>query len=377
MARTRFGDSGDPSRVGWRDAGRLVQLHRSASERKQLMRAPDLTYLFWESTLRCNLCCSHCGSSCEASSPVDELTTEQVVAILRTIAADFDASRIFVSITGGEPLLRQDLVEVVAEMTRLGMRSCIVSNGTLLSKDKARQLYDAGMRTASVSIDGDRHEHEQVRGKGSYDKALAGIRTAREAGFIDVEAITCARPANLSSFAQIERVVRQAGANLWRIITIDTMGRLAGGQDRSLWLDPAQIRRTLGFVERRRIELERAGDDFGLQFSCGGFLGVRRDAAVRPAASQCYAGLCVGSILCDGQVSACPSLPRNWAQGSALEQRFSKIWQERFVEHRTTQWRKTGPCDGCDWFSICLGGGVHERLAQPDDFCWLQRQCDG
>ncbi len=376
MAPAGFGHD-DPGRVGLADAGRLVRLHRAASERKQLMKAPDLTYLFWESTLRCNLRCAHCGSSCEPSSSVDELTTGQVVDILRTIAADFDTSRIFVSITGGEPLLRKDLVEVVAEMSRLGMRSCIVTNGTLLTKEKAGALYDAGMRTVSVSIDGDRREHEQVRGKGSYDKALAGMRVAREADFIDVEAITCARPANLSSFSQIERTVRQAGANMWRIITIDTMGRLAGGRDSSLWLDPAQARRTLAFVERRRIELERAGDDFSLQFSCGGFLGVRRDAAVRPAQSQCYAGLCVGSILCDGQVSACPSLPRSWAQGSALEQRFSTIWRERFVEHRTTQWRKTGPCDGCDWFSICLGGGIHERLAQPDQFCWLERQCDG
>jgi radical SAM protein with 4Fe4S-binding SPASM domain len=363
-----------PSRVGLRDLPRLVTLHRAAARRRQLMREPDLTYLFWEATLRCNLRCEHCGSSCEASSPVTELDTAQVVAILRSIAEDFDARRIFVSITGGEPLLRKDLEEVVAEMTRLGMRACIVTNGTLLDRERARRLYQAGMRTASVSIDGDRREHEEVRGKGTWEKALAGLRAAREVGFVDVEAITCVRPANLGSLASVERAVRAAGANLWRLITIDTMGRLAGARTTPLWLDPPQVRQLLAFVERRRQQLGQAEDPFGVQFSCGGFLGVRHDLEVRPADGQCFAGLCVASILSDGQVSACPSLPRQWAQGSALTERFSQVWQQRFEKHRTAEWRKSGPCQGCAWFDLCLGGGLHERLAQPDSFCWLGRQ---
>ena len=364
-----------PSRVGLRDLPRLVTLHRAAGRRRQLMRQPDLTYLFWESTLRCNLRCEHCGSSCEATSPVTELSNGQVIDILRTIAEDFDARRIFVSITGGEPLLRKDLEEVVAEMTRLGMRCCIVTNGTLLSHTRARSLYEAGMRTASVSIDGYRDEHEGVRGKGTWDRALAGLTAARDVGFVDVEAITCVRPANLGSLVSVERAVRTAGANLWRLITIDTMGRLAGAKATPLWLAPDEVRQLLAFVERRRLELEQAEDSFGVQFSCGGFLGPRRDLDVRPADGQCFAGLCVASILSDGQVSACPSLPREWAQGSALEQRFSQVWTQRFEKHRSSDWRKTGPCEGCDWFDLCLGGGLHERLAQPDSFCWIQRQC--
>jgi radical SAM protein with 4Fe4S-binding SPASM domain len=85
----------------------------------------------------------------------------------------------------------------------------------------------------------------------------------------------------------------------------------------------------------------------------------------------------VASILCDGSVSACPSLPRSWAQGSALDERFSTIWHSRFERHRDPRWRRTGICADCDWFDLCLGGGLHERLAQPAHFCWLERQCDG
>jgi len=340
------------------------------------MREPDLTYLFWESTLRCNLHCAHCGSSCEPSSPLRELSTVEICGILDTIAQDFDPRRIFISITGGEPLLRDDLEAVVAHMSRLGLLSCIVSNGTLITRDRAKQLRDAGLRTVCVSIDGLCAEHDDVRGRGSYDRAMRGVAVAREAGFADVEAITCVRDANLASLPEIETAVRYAGANLWRLITVDKMGRLAGTEQTPLWLGPRGVRRTLDFVAQRRAELQKAGDPFSVQFSCGGFLGVRREGVVRSEHNQCSAGLHSASILCDGSVAACPSLPRSWLQGSALQERFSAIWQREFRRHRDYGWRRTGPCEHCDWFSLCLGGGLHERLAQPDDHCWLLRQSD-
>ena len=373
LLRALWGADRDPTRVRLRDFSRLIALHRAVAGRRQLMQQPDLTYLFWESTLRCNLRCTHCGSSCEATSPVKELSTDQVRRILDTIGEDFDARRIFVSITGGEPLLRQDLYEVVAHMTGLGMTSCIVSNGVLLTAGRAARLVDAGMRTVSISIDGNEQQHERVRGEGSYRKAMNGITVAREHGFSDVEAITCVRPDNIADLKSVEAMVRAAGANLWRLITVDCMGRLAGLKDEAMWLEPPEVRQLLDFIAARRRHLAGMDEDFGVQFSCGGLLGIR-DGDVRHPEGQCYAGLCVGSILCDGGVSACPSLPRSWIQGSALERRFSSIWQGEFEKHRTTGWRRSGVCQGCDWFDLCLGGGLHERLAQPERFCWLDRQ---
>ncbi len=325
----------DPGGAGPRDLPQMVDLHREARHRRQLMERPDLTYLFWESTLRCNLKCTHCGSSCDATSRVEELSTEQVLGILDTIGEDFDTSRIFVSITGGEPLLRPDLFEVVQRLTDLGMESCIVTNGTLLTRERAARLVAAGMRTVSISLDGAEAEHDAVRGKGSFTRALAGVTAAREAGIEFVETITCVRPANLESLDRVSEDARAAGSNLWRLITIDSMGRLSGRPDPEMWLDSDHLRQLMAYIETRRQAAARAGDPgLDVQFSCGGFLGVALEGQVRPDASQCYAGLCVGSILCDGRVGACPSMPRAWSQGSALEQRFSTIWRERFDDYR-------------------------------------------
>lgn len=85
------------------------------------------------------------------------------------------------------------------------------------------------MRTVSIGIDGDEERHEAVRGRGTFRRSLEGLTRARAAGFHDVEAITCVRPGNLDLLPEIERAVRGAGANLWRLITIDRMGRRAGG----------------------------------------------------------------------------------------------------------------------------------------------------
>lgn len=356
------------------DFKKLVAVKKDAARRSRLFARPDLTYLFWEATLRCNLRCAHCGSACEARSPVRELETGEVLSIIDSIAEDFDGRRIFVSITGGEPLLRPDLYEVVSRFTHHGMRSCIVTNGTLLGPAEASRLFDAGMRTVSISVDGLRETHDAVRGPGTFAKALAALGVARRAGFRTVEAITCVRPDNLDELAGIEAAVREAGAHLWRTITIDRMGRGAEAAGAGLWLDGPSVRRLLDHVAARRADLRKRGDRFGVRFSCGGFLGVRRELSVRPGDGQCFAGLCVASILCDGQVGACPSMPRSWAQGSALTRRFSEIWKNEFARYRDLGWRREGICADCSWFSVCLGGGLHERLVQPDDFCWLDRQ---
>lgn len=367
---------GEPRHLRVLDFPRLVEIYQDSRQRLEYFEHPDLTYLFWEATLRCNLRCAHCGSRCEADSPTDELGTEEVKRIFSTIAEDFEARRIFVSITGGEPLLRPDLVEVVTHLSSLGLRSCVVTNGTLLRDREAAALASAGMRTASISVDGVGPTHEAIRGPNTFERALRGITCARRAGFRTVEAITCARPGNLDELGAIEAAVRAAGATRWRLITIDKMGR--GGDDgaRDLWLDPHGVNRLLDFIALRRARGRAEGDPFDVRFSCGGFLGVARERAVRPGFGQCYAGLCVASLLADGEVSACPSLPRWFAQGSARRERFSTIWRREFRTHRDVAWHRHGPCSDCSWFGACLGGGLHERLAQPREFCWLDRQTE-
>jgi len=363
-----------PPGPGLGDIPALARAMREAAVRTRLMADPQLTYLFWECTLRCNLRCAHCGSSCGDRPPPGELGTREVLAALDTIIEDFDASRIALAITGGEPLIRPDLEEVAACASRAGMTVGMVTNGVLATAERARDLVQSGMTIVSVSIDGLEASHDAVRGPGTFQKTLAGIEALRRGGFRAVEILTCVRPANLGELDDIEAMVGELGIRSWRLLAIDRMGRAAGPTVADAWLDPGGVVRLLEFIRSRRRLAGGAQDAVDVRFSCGGYLGPRYELAVRPCDGQCLAGLCAASILHDGSVGACPSLPRELVQGSVLKDRFSRIWKERFELFRKTEWRRSGPCESCSWFQVCLGGGLHGRYAQPDSFCWLKRQ---
>ena len=365
----------DPTALGLLDVPAAVAALRESARRLSYMKHPTLTYLFWEATRRCNLRCRHCGSSCENVPVPGEMGTLEVLKVLDTICEDFDTSGMTLAITGGEPLLRPDLEEVLERATAAGMGCGMVTNATLATVSRTRDLVAAGLRVASVSLDGPKDLHEAIRGAGTFERTLAGMRALREGGTRLIEVITCVRPANLPVLPELEALLRGLGVNAWRLVTIDRMGRAAQAENSDTWLEPSQVRQLLDFVRTRRQSAPAPQSPrFNISYSCGGYLGPAYEFEVRDRDRQCFAGVCVASLLADGQVSACPSLPRSWAQGSVRQERFSTIWRERFQQHRTTDWRRTGPCAECRWFGACLGGGLHERLAQPDEFCWLGRQ---
>ena len=364
----------DPFRLTPLKIPAAVKAHRESLYRLSYFRRPELQYLFWESTLRCNLRCVHCGSACEEHAPRGELGTSQVLAVLDTILEDFNSQKMTLAITGGEPLLRPDLEEVCEKAVSGGMRVGMVTNATLAKASRVRDLVASGMSVASVSVDGVGALHDAMRGEGTYVRTMQGIRELQAGGMPVIEIVTCVRPANLPYLPDLHRVVTGLGIRNWRLITIDRMGRAALSDPDETWLAPPQVRQLLEYTASLRKQYPGPKPAFNVSFSCGGYLGTDYEFKVRGANRQCYAGLCVASLLYDGQVSACPSLPREWAQGSVKEMRFSEIWKSRFQKFRDLSWRREGPCKSCAWFGACLGGGLHERLAQPDDFCWLQRQ---
>jgi Fe-coproporphyrin III synthase len=134
----------------------------------------------WNVTRRCNLKCIHCYSSSQNVQYSDELTTQEGKRLIDDLAA-FGSPVLLLS--GGEPLLRQDLPELAKYAVDKGLRVVISTNGTLITKDLARVYSDIGLSYIGVSLDGLREVHDLFRGvRGAFDKTLRGIRTARDAG---------------------------------------------------------------------------------------------------------------------------------------------------------------------------------------------------
>lgn len=328
-----------------------LELWQRYSENKR--KNPRLTYLFWESTLRCNLTCRHCGSSCGNRAVTGELKTKEIKQALEEISKDFPAKKIMLAITGGESLLRKDIFEVIEFADKLGFNCGMVTNGLLLTVETVKKLKNSGIKSISISLDGLRENHEFIRGKDTFGKTLEGIRNMIEEQFTMSEIITCVYQRNVQELNQIYRLVKKLGVKSWRLFAISPIGRAKNQKD--LFLSPEQFKYFLDFIKEKR----KKDKNLKISFMEQGFLGIDYENEVRGGFFFCLAGINVGSILYDGSISACPSLPREFIQGNIRKDKFKNVWDNKFKEFRQIDWKKQGICHECEQWDYCHGNGMH------------------
>ena len=169
-----------------------------------LYRNPDLRQLFLELTLRCNEHCFHCGSNCMPQSG-EELSVDEYRRILEEVKEDFDLRRLYLCITGGEPLLQPEFFDILGYAHELGYRWGMTTNATLITREVARRLAGSGMLTVSVSIDGLRETHDRLRGlPGGYDAAMRGIQNLiDEKAFQNVQVTTVVNHENIGELDEL------------------------------------------------------------------------------------------------------------------------------------------------------------------------------
>ena len=308
--------------------------------------------------MRCNLSCQHCGSSCSPERiDKDELTTEEIKDVFRTIAEDFDPKKIVIAVTGGEPLLREDIFEVMGYANKLGFSWGMVTNGTLITPGIINQMKEAKMATISVSLDGLEENHNWLRrNKGGFKKTSNNIRLLTSSRCFDtVEIITCVNQKNLNELNKIYDLCNDLGADRWRMFTIASVGRAKNNSE--LFLDRQQLNDLLKYIQDKRKE-KKSKPKVGL---CDeGFFGLEYEGEVRDQLFYCWAGIHVGGILYNGDIAACPILPREYArQGNIRGDRFSEIWNNKYELFRDRNWRKCGDCKDCSWWEFCEGNSLH------------------
>lgn len=315
----------------------------------------DLTYFFWETTLKCNLKCRHCGSDCDKDKSIENLPKEKVLQVFRDIAANYKAEDIMVAVTGGEPLVRKDLFEILSEIGGMGFPWGMVTNGMLVDENIVRKCEDAGMKTVSVSLDGIGETHNWLRNSElSYDRAINALKMFLQSGkFSVVEAITCVNSKNIDQLEDMHKILRDIGVNGWRLFTIFPKGRAK--QNEMLLLNKDLLIRLFSFIKGKRDNNE----DMHISYSEEGYLGCKFEKEVRDDFFFCGAGVNVGSLLADGSYSACPSLARDWIQGHVDEISFSEAWEKRYENMRNRKWMRTEGCKSCKQWNKCNGSSLH------------------
>lgn len=316
-------------------------------------RRHTLQQLFWECTLRCNLNCRHCGSDCRVDSALSDMPLEEFLPVLEEVAKVAYPLNTLIITTGGEPLVRKDIVECGRQITKRGFLWGMVSNGLLLTEDKLQELADAGLRTIAISLDGFEDEHNWMRGNHqSFDRAVNAIKALTRSN-ITWDVITCINQRNFLNLSEFRDFLISAGVKYWRIFTVFPSGRAKENDD--MQLSSENYRKLMDF-----IVAERKHRKINLSYSCEGFLG-KYENRVRDHQYFCQAGINVASILADGTISGCLSIRGEYHQGNIRTHKFSEVWMNGFNEYRNREWMKTGECAECYFWKYCEGNGMHLR----------------
>lgn len=339
-----------------------IALELERLRRHNLAELHPLRQLFWESTLRCNVACLHCGSDCVASVEQPDMPREDFLKVIdEEILPNVDPHTVLIIVSGGEPTVRQDLPIVGQELMKRGFPWGMVTNGVALSEEKFYTLRSAGLRSMTVSLDGLEEQHNWMRGsKHAFAGATRAIRLAaaeknRTPGNpLAWDVVTCVNRRNISHLDEIRDYLLSLGCTNWRLFGIDPMGRAASNPE--LLITDDEFRYLLDYIRRQR--------ELGIihaSYSCEGFLGDI-EGQVRDHLYQCAAGLSVASILIDGSISACTSIRGKYYQGNIYRDHFWDVWENGFKPYRDRSWmRETEPCKDCKVWRYCEGNGMHLR----------------
>jgi len=324
----------------------------SAAERRPVV--------VWNTTRTCNLRCLHCYSDSAAERYPGELTTSEGKAVIRDLAA-FRVPAILFS--GGEPLLRRDLFELVAAARQLGLRSTLSTNGTLTDGAVAQRIRAAGIHRCAVSLDGATAATHDVfrRQLGAFHRALEGIAALRGAG-CEIQINTTIARHNEHELRGIYDLAVGVGAvALYCFMLVPVGCGLAIAEDQML--SPARYEEVLNDL----YDLAREGR-LHVKAACAPhYYRVIRQRAKREGrplhlatdrmaamTKGCLAGTAVCFISHKGEVFPCGYLPVE--AGHIRRERFADIWNRSLVFTRLRDPDLlSGKCGPCEFKTVCAG----------------------
>jgi radical SAM protein with 4Fe4S-binding SPASM domain len=373
--------------------------------------------IFWEVTKGCNLRCIHCrATATELSSPTD-LSTRTALGIIDQIAA---AANPILVLSGGEPLYRSDIFQLARYATDKGLRVALATNGTLVTKDVARMIVDAGVKRVSISLDGsDAATHDSFRGiPGAFDAAVHGLRNLKALGMSVQINMTIARH-NAHQLPDVLQLARNLGADALHTFLLVPVGcgvdiaeeQMVPTEEYERMLNWFYDQSLEGGIELKatcaphyfRIVRQRRAAE-GRSAAAAAQAQAERETAAHPAAigpteatmpgstgieirpkgtghpvghhtghpsdmsamtKGCLAGTGVCFISHEGEVYPCGYLPV--IAGDLRRQSFAETWEHSqvFEELRHSENLK-GKCGCCEFRNVCMGCRARAFAATGD-----------
>jgi heme b synthase len=335
--------------------------------------------IFWETTAACNLKCIHCRASAVDFRSPDDLTTEESFLLLDSIAS---FAKPVVVLSGGEPLVREDIFDIAAHGTSLGLRMVLATNGTLITPETAQRMKNVGIQRLSVSIDGATAEsHDKFRRQeGAFDASMVGIENLKSVG-LPFQINVSITKQNLSEISDILDMAVRIGASAVHIFLLVPTGCGKEIADEEM-ITPEQYEKILNWFYDKSKEVS-----INLKATCAPhYFRIMRQRAAKEGikitpethgfeamTKGCLAGTAVCFVSQKGDVYPCGYLPVK--AGSVRESQFSEIWNSSnlFKELRDES-LLTGKCGPCEFKSVC-GGCRARAYAETGNYLTEEPYC--
>lgn len=364
--------------------GDVLRYERGATPAHLLQFATEKKpIVVWNSTRRCNLNCIHCYIDARDRDYPGELTTAEARKMIASVA-EYKAPVLLFS--GGEPLLRPDLFELMPYAKELGLRVVISTNGILITPKIAERIKSVGVSYVGISLDGVGEVNDRFRGKkGAFDEALAGFRACVAAGQKVGLRLTLTQ-SNLDNLNNIFDLIDRE--NIPRACFYHLVYSGRGGKLQEQDLAHQQTRRAVDLIIERTVQLQAKGKDVDIltvdNHTDGVYLYLKlldkdpaRAAEVlkllqRNGGNQ--SGIAIADIDNEGNVHPDQFL-MSINLGNIRDRSFTEIWTDpdnaELQKFKSRRALLKGKCGRCVWQDICNGNFRARALALTGDL-WAE-----
>ena len=374
-------EASDPLRYGRRTKELPSHLLQFALDKKPIV--------VWNCTRRCNLKCKHCYAQAEDKDFSNELTTEEGKQLIKDLATFGCPVLLF---SGGEPLIRKDVLELAEYAAQLGLRVVFSTNGTLITKALAKRLKEIGTSYVGISLDGTEKVHDQFRGvPGAFKKAIEGIRNCKEAELKVGLRFTIFK-GNAQEVSAIFDIVEKEEIDRVCFYHLVYSGRGSALIEQDL--SHEETRKVVDLIIDRTYDLFQRGKPKEVltvdNHADGPYIYLRMLKENNPRAEEVLellkmnegnsSGVGIGCISWDGEVYA-DQFWRNHSFGNVRKRPFSEIWMDTSnpLMARLKEKKKyiKGRCSQCKWLDVCAGNfraraeAYYGDIWAPDPACYL------
>jgi len=321
--------------------------------KKILHKVLPPSYILWDCTRQCNLKCEHCGATNESYN--HDLTIDEIKKVISDIATM--KAQMF-AVTGGEPFMRKDLLEILGFAHSQGLKTGIATNGFLVDKQMVQKIKDAGVGSIQISLDGMETMHNTIRGNSqSFQRVINALYYLQD---LDLPLLSVATTLTKKNYAELEKIwelLVDIQVKTWRISIVMPIGR--GETKERFLLDASQLHHMLTFIA------ENTGKLIDIQVGENLPYLAHYEEQIRSEPFLCPVGITSLCIGVDGNVRGCPEQPDipYFIEGNVLHNSISDIWLNGFKKYRHNDLLSNDEtCKECANKWNCFGGCHVMRL---------------